>query len=73
MIEPTEDDVGRRVAYNGGTSSFKSRSTTGTLLSFDRRYVHVLYDGEDDTIPVKRKNLDWATQNVTQADSSVSA
>lgn len=59
MIEPSENDIGKRVVYNKAKTSIKSKTTVGSIAKIDRQYVYVLYDGDQKPVAAKRKNLDW--------------
>lgn len=65
MINPTIEDIGRRVVYFGKIGD-QLRPAYGHLADFDDEQVYVSY-GEN-TIPLLREDLHWAgPENTTIA------
>jgi hypothetical protein len=61
MIEPTLDDIGRRVVYIGAKYT-GGRLDRGIITSFNEHLVFVRYGGKAGTTSAGtcRKDLEWA-------------
>lgn len=59
MIEPTKDDIGRRVVYTG---DHLKGVEEGVITSFNDNYVFVRYDANHhiNGTATYRRNLEWA-------------
>ncbi len=55
MIEPTHDDVGRKVIY----TAWHNLSEEGVITSFNDQYIFVRYGGDVNSKATRRTNLDW--------------
>lgn len=58
MIEPTKDDIGRRVRY---FSNHLKGVEFGIITSFNNNFVFVRYNGETSQATLRR-NLVWADE-----------
>lgn len=56
MIEPTENDIGRVVLYQGIHPDDKD---CGVITSFNDRYVFVRYRGRQQSEATQRAALSW--------------
>ena len=65
MIDPTAEDIGRKVVYTKGPSI-----EVGTIKSFSDAWVFVRYHEGDTAAATSRKDLDWfeETRNLTWLD-----
>ena len=54
MIDPTEEDVGRKVVYTKGPTI-----QIGFIKSFTEDWVFVRYHSGDTAAATSRKDLDW--------------
>jgi hypothetical protein len=61
MINPTETDIGRRVAYKSWRDA---EFEYGRITSFNDKMVFVLYDGNQMPMATPRNKLDWVNENV---------
>lgn len=68
MVEPTEKDIGEKVARYKYIYSpeqrprppYKVKREVGIITSFNERFVFVRYDGETQSRATRRKDLEWA-------------
>ena len=58
MIEPTKDDIGRKVFY----SDFKGDLEHGVISSFNDDYIFVKYEGRYNTQATSREDLSWSVE-----------
>ena len=56
MIEPTQEDIGRKVAYTGHHGS---PSEEGVITSFNEAYVFVRYGSKCHSEATVRSDLEW--------------
>ena len=54
MINPTKEDIGRKVVYNPGY-----KKETGLIQSFNDMWVFVRYHEGDTAAATKREHLYW--------------
>lgn len=56
MIEPTVNDIGRRVVFRDRAIGLVEE---GTVESYNPRYVWVKYDGDPVSKATRRQDLEW--------------
>ena len=64
MIEPPRADIGRRVIYQRVDKGSEGTVTmlhieSGTITSFNEKYVFVRYDFQTGTKATRREDLTW--------------
>jgi hypothetical protein len=57
MIDPTVNDIGRKVVYKQG---YEFREE-GVITSFNMRYVFVRYGADVQSKATRREDLEWAS------------
>jgi len=60
MIDPTAEDIGRHVVYRGPTG--KDKAETGTITSFNDRFVFVRYGQGSTSQATRREDLTWENE-----------
>jgi len=58
MIEPTKNDIGRKVIFKQDWMNPKDYEY-GLITSFNNTYVHVRYGTDTGSKPTDRENLFW--------------
>ena len=58
MIEPTEQDIGRKVIYRD--LSGRGKIQEGAITSFNSSFVFVRYDLGCTSAPTRREDLEWS-------------
>ena len=59
MINPTTDDIGRKVIYTSKTLSGKITIEEGVITSFNKDYVFVRYGSGTGSAATRREDLTW--------------
>lgn len=59
MIEPTDADIGRRVAYTGNALIRRGRLDYGIITSFNVHLVFVRYGAGTNSAGTRREDLEW--------------
>jgi hypothetical protein len=62
MIEPTDKDIGREVAYRRYDTVER-----GVIVSFNDRYVFVKYGADNTAKATLRGDLEWRAENLPDA------
>ncbi len=62
MIEPTADDIGRKVVYERGDRPFDE----GVITSFNEKYVFVRYGADTHSKATSRADLAYAAFRKSQ-------
>lgn len=68
MIDPTKDDIGRKVVYRdlGGRGKIEE----GVITSFNDHYVFVRYGGNTTSAATNRNDLEWSHRTPDQTSVS---
>jgi hypothetical protein len=67
MIEPTQQDVGRRVCYVGNRFP-GGKIEVGVITSFNQDWVFVRYGAETGSKATSRQDLKWEIQYKTMRE-----
>lgn len=59
MINPSQDDIGRKVIYTGA-----DKNETGVITSMNELYVFVRYEGEQTSKATLRRQLIWENPDI---------
>jgi hypothetical protein len=60
MIEPTLDDIGRKVVYRDLNTLRGSKLEEGTITSLTDAYVFVRYHSGGTSAATRREDLEWS-------------
>lgn len=58
MIDPTEEDVGRKVVYRDRSGS---KVEEGVITSFNATFVFVRYGSQTTSAGTRREDLEWVS------------
>ena len=59
MIEPKEEDIGKKVIYKQHWDDYGQRWEIGKVTSFNEHYVFVQYYGDNHSKSTKKQDLTW--------------
>jgi hypothetical protein len=68
MINPTPDDIGRRVIYKLESFGAPGARDQGVITSYNDHMVFVRYGSDQGSMGTRRKDLHWASDGKAIAD-----